>query len=96
MPENLQITDVKYSPASEREGRDGLLGFVAFDVDCTLRVESVMVRRTRNGDIRLSFPRRRLDPTGQEQFFVRPVNDAARRYIESQILSALGYEEAAR
>ena len=90
------ITDVTYSPAGEAAERDGLLGFVSFHVDHMVRVEGVMVRRTAVGRLALSFPRRRVDAVGEEQYFVRPVDDTARREVETQVFAALGIFQEGR
>ncbi len=56
-----------YSPASDDQEWHGLLGWVAFHLNDTVRVEGVMLRRTARGRLALSYPRRRVEATGEER-----------------------------
>jgi hypothetical protein len=65
-----------------------LLGWVTFELDGTLRLDGIALRRTLAGDVRLSDPQR-VDRQGREHPYIRPVDDAARREVERQVLQAL-------
>jgi DNA-binding cell septation regulator SpoVG len=63
-------------------------------VDCVLngalKLSGLALRRTRKGDLRLSFPVKR-NSSGQEHYIVRPIHDAARQELERRIIEALGH-----
>ena len=85
---------LSFCSSSPRDRETGLLGWVALEVDGLLVVDAVAVRRTRDGRLVLSFPER-TDSQGRRHPLVRPLDDAARRAIERQVLAALGLEEGA-
>ena len=84
---NVSVSDVRFSPAAEVEVATGLLGWVSFELDY-VRLDGVAVRRTRDGRLALSYPRRR------QHRFVRPLNEETRRAIEAAVFAALGLEPA--
>jgi len=95
MSEYPRVTAVQFSAAPRRDIRTGLLGFASFDLG-GVRIEGVAVRRTRDGRLALSFPRR-TDRHGVQHDVVRPVDDASRRAIEEEIFDALTpYRDEAR
>ena len=53
------------------------------------------LRRTQAGRLALSFPARR-DGSGREHFYIRPIDDDARREIENAVFTALRLEEDTR
>ena len=69
--------------------RTGLLGWVSCVVNDTLILDGLTLRRTQAGKLTLSYPDRR-DGSGRQHHYLRPVDDRARRDIESQILAKLG------
>ena len=77
-----------FSSARPREQRTGLLGWVVLEVDGLIVVERIALRRTREGRLALSFPAPK-DRRGRRYPLVRPLNDAARRAIESHVFVAL-------
>ena len=79
----ITVSGVRFSPAGESEQRSGLLGWVACSHGL-VRLDGIVLRRTREGKLRLSFSRGRgkCPP-------VRPLDDEARRAIERQILEAI-------
>jgi hypothetical protein len=81
------VTDVELVRTTESEAA-GLLGYLSFLIDSSLRVDGVTLRRTCSGKLTLSYPSR--DTHRRRYFFLRPVDDRARRSIESQILAQLG------
>jgi hypothetical protein len=85
------VSNLSFVPASGDLAKSGLLGWLAFDLDGTWRVDGVALRRTRRGDLALSFPSR-IDRHGFAHWFVRPTCDRARREIEGAILAELGLE----
>jgi DNA-binding cell septation regulator SpoVG len=76
---------------SDADIRDGLLGFISVFVG-DLIVDGLTLRRTANGRLALSFPQRQ-SRSGQRHAIVRPVDDAARRSIEREILGQLGQRD---
>ena len=72
-----------------------MFGWISCTVDGTLRLSGIALRTTADGKLALSYPARKTRDGGQH-FFIRPVDDKARREIEHQILSALGFAETQR
>jgi len=89
----VKISDVKFSAASPAEIETGHLGYVSVVLNGALRLDGLAVRRTADGRFTLSFPARR-DASGQQHYYLRPLDDAARRDIEFQVFRALGLKEA--
>ena len=87
------ISNVRFVAASKPEVATGLLGYVSAVVNSTLALDGLTLRRTAEGRLSVSFPSRR-DTQGRQWFYLRPLDDAARREIQHQILGALGLEEA--
>ena len=87
----LQVSDVRFKAAPSRDVRTGLVGWISCAVNQALRLDGLVLRRTLEGRLTLSFPARR-DSTGRQRFFVRPLDDRARREIEQQIFRALALE----
>lgn len=91
----IAITNIHFAAASKPEVETGLLGYVTATFNGALRVDGVALRRTINGRLALSFPARR-DSMGNQHPFIAPIDDAARRDIETQVFSALGLIESAQ
>ena len=85
----LKVDRVVFSAAPEDAVKEGLIGFVSFRLNDRLQLDGIALRRTLDGRRVLSFPARR-DSAGNQRFYVRPLDDAARRQIEDQVLAALG------
>ena len=92
MLRSFRISDVRFITASSGERSGGLIGWVSFKLNDHIRLDGVAVRRTADGRLALSFPARR-DGAGRQHFYVRPLDDQARRDIERQVFAALGFEE---
>ena len=90
----INITDIEVAAASRADVEEGLLGYVTCTINGALRIERLVLRRTATGRLTLSFPARRTE-RGRQQFYLRPVSDAARREIEAQIFAAIGAAEEA-
>jgi DNA-binding cell septation regulator SpoVG len=94
VPDPLRITDIRLLPGSLRDAASGLLGYVQFTLCDAVRVDGVTLRRTRDGRLALSYPRRR-GREGCDYHYLRPVDDATRVVIEEQVLAQLDLEEPA-
>ena len=90
----LQISDVKLTTSSLRERNSGLLGWISATLNRSLQIDGITLRRTIDGRHVVSFPFHQ-GAGGHQQFHLRLVNDAARRDIEHQILSALSLDQEA-
>ena len=84
----FHVSDVRFAAAPLREVRRGLLGWVSCIVNSTVRLEGIVLRRTLDDRVILSFPWRK-DARGRRRFYVRPVDDHARRMIEREIIEHL-------
>ncbi|MEE9394452.1 MAG: hypothetical protein V3W41_18305 [Planctomycetota bacterium] len=84
----IRVDRVRFNRASEEFQNDGLLGWVSFVLNGTMALDGVMVRRTREGRITVSFPARR-DRSGYDHPYIRPLGSTARRETETQLLAAL-------
>ncbi len=85
------VTDIRYTPASRQKAAKGLLGYLTFLLDGSIRVDGVQMRRTQAGELRLSFPSR-LDHRGQEHPYLHPIDTPSRVAIERAVFEALGLE----
>jgi DNA-binding cell septation regulator SpoVG len=74
------------APALDREL--GLLGWVGVLLDDAIRIENIVIRRTRDGRLRLFYPERR-DARGCVHRDVWPVSLRSRRHIEREVLRQL-------
>ena len=90
----LKISDVEFAPAAEHLVERGLLGWVRCIAGGTLVLEGITVRRTRSGELTLSYPAR--DEHGVRRFLIRPRDHAARLDLERQILAAIPAEVVKR
>lgn len=84
----MKIADIRFVPAPAELRATGLRGWAGCEVDGRLRLESLAVRRTRDGRYVLAFPSRR-DGAGVERPYVRPVDDSTRIEIEAAVLGEL-------
>ncbi len=85
------VSRVRLALASKADAERGLFGFIAFRLGM-VEVDGVTLRRTRAGELTLSYPARR-DRNGQDHPYVRPLDDATRRAIESRVFDELGLGE---
>lgn len=76
-----------YRPARPFDVAAGLLGYARVQVG-DLVVDSVAIRRARDGRHLISLPSRR-DRGGVEHSLIAPVSSAVGRDIEAQVLAAL-------
>jgi len=87
MADGVAITNLHVVPAGDADRARGLLGFASFTLG-SFRLDSVALRRTRDGRFALSFPVRH-DRSGRQHSIIRPVDDATRRAIEAAVLASL-------
>lgn len=86
----LVVTHAWLSPAPLADRQRGLLGFVACTINDSLRVDGLTLRQTVTGTLTLSYPARE-SRSWRKHFYVRPLDDRARREIELQIFQLLGF-----
>lgn len=84
----LRIVGVRFTAAPKDARARGLLGWVSATVGESLHLDGIAVRRTRDGRLTLSFPSRR-DAAGVDHPIIRPIDNAARCWIEEQVFAAL-------
>ncbi len=87
----LQVTAVRFVPASPFDQRRGLVGYIRLCLG-GVEVDGVTLRRSRDGRRLLSFPSRR-DAEGRSHPYLR-FDDRTRRSIEQQVFAAIGLQEA--
>ena len=83
----LHVTSVTLTPSRPLDQAEGLLGWVAVELNGELVVTGITLRRTRQGDLDLSFPAR-TDRRGRKHPIVR-VDDELRAAIEREVLGEL-------
>lgn len=88
--DNIIVSEVRFTAAPQGDVDSGLLGFVDFVLNGSIRLSNISLRRTRDGRLALSYPLRR-DSVGHDHFVVRPIHDEAREQLERQIIGALGH-----
>ena len=94
MNRSLNVSEVRLTSARPDEVECGMIGYVAFVLDDSLKLDGIALRRTRRGHAALSYPCRR-DRHGRDHALVRPLSDSVRRRIEEQVFRALGIGEQA-
>lgn len=77
-----QVRIVKWTPGTPDDLRLGLIAYVRISLDRVLI--DVTARRTAEGKLTLSYPERR-DGKGRRYSVVRPIDDDARRAIETEV-----------
>lgn len=85
---------IRFVPASDAEAERGLLAYLKIDFG-PLVLDGVTLRRHADGRLGLSWPER-TDRAGRRHPLVRPVDDAARRELESEVLAELARQERER
>jgi hypothetical protein len=85
----LRVGGVRFVEAPREDVERGLLGWLSFELNESIRVDCCTLRRTVDDRLTVSFPTRRSF-RGREYPVLVPVGDRARREIEKQILAALG------
>jgi DNA-binding cell septation regulator SpoVG len=68
--------------------KTGLIGMATLRLAGAVLIEGVAVRRTREGRVYLSFPSREMR-TGERRHVVRPVDAAARKRVEEDVIAQL-------
>ncbi len=88
------VTFIGIVRASEAEASKGLIGWLTVAINNALLIDGITLRRTKRGALTLSYPERR-DRLGERHSVVRPLNDEARRSIETQVFKQLGLSKEA-
>ena len=81
------ISALRFTPCGTADQARGLLGYLTFRHG-SLRVDSVALRRTRNGRLELSYPERGRSH-GRHFPIVCPADDEARVGLEAAVLEAV-------
>lgn len=76
---------------SDDDVRSGLLGYLSVSYG-TLVLDGLVLRRTADGRLAISFPAR-TDRAGRRHSYIRPADDQARIAIEREILGQLGQHQ---
>jgi DNA-binding cell septation regulator SpoVG len=84
----VTLTEFQLSPADAEHRKTGLMGWVSFTINDTLRLDGVTVRRTAGGRLTLAFPSK-IDRNGRKRSLIRPISEDARLDIEDQVFSIL-------
>ncbi len=88
----MKIRNVVFTSAKPEEAQTGLIGWVSAIIDESLTIDGIAVRRMRSGRLSLSFPARR-NGRGRKFYYFRPLHDKARKEVERQVFSSLGFRE---
>jgi len=89
--ERLVVTNVHFSKADASLQKTGLIGWISCEVNSSLKLDGITLRRTQDGRHVLSFPAK--TDHRKKRFLITPLNNAARMDIEQQIISALVKKE---
>ena len=84
----LSVTAVRFTPAAPDDVASGLIGYVRVTLNGRLLVDGVTVRRSKAGNVGISYPTRR-DREGQRHALLRPLGCGTRAELDAQILAAL-------
>ena len=87
----IEVSEIRFHAATPADVERGLLGWTSFVLNGVVLIDGVTLRRSVENRPFLSFPERRVSGR-RKHFYVRPLNDRARRDIEYQVLKALNLE----
>lgn len=90
-PPTIRIRVLQTVAGTPTEMKSGLLAWLTIDLDGTLILDGLTLRRTVDGRHCVSFPLRR-DPKGNRHVLIQPVDSEARRRVEAAILEQLGLD----
>ena len=90
----LSVTLLSFTSTPDHLQKRGMLGWISIRVGDEIVIDSIGLRRTRTGDLRLSFPTRK-DSHGNQHAIVRPASREAHEAIERAVFAALGGEVVA-
>jgi hypothetical protein len=82
----IALTDLRFTPASRELRRTGMLGWAKCRLDGRWQLDGVAVRRTADGEYKLSFPSR-TDGNGTEHAYFRPLDNGTRDEIEARVIA---------
>ena len=88
---SITLTEFRFAAANRMEMKTGLLGWIAFTINDTLRVDGVTLRKTAEGRLALSFPAKTASD-GRKRSILWPVSNTARQDLESQVFEALNFD----
>lgn len=88
----LSISEICLVTADPEARAEGLLGWLSMTIAGSIRLDSIVLRRTRSGALALSFPVH-TDQGGRRHPIIRPLDDEARVEIERVVFNSLGQEE---
>ena len=80
------VSDVRFVPAKPELRSTGMRGWASCVVDGKLRLDSMSVRRGRDGRYRLAFPTR-MDSNCVERAWYLPTDPATTAAIEAAVLA---------
>ncbi len=92
MRNGIRINNVRFVAADSNAALKGLQGWISCNLNDRIQLDGITLRRSRGGRMILSFPARQ-DKDGQQHFYIRPLDDTARRVIERQVFQALDIRE---
>ena len=92
MRSHIKIHNVRFIPATPQKMGQGLLGYISCTLNGLLLLDGIVLRRTLEGSLTLSFPARK-DGMGKKHPFIKPQNTDIREEIRAQVLDALGILE---
>ncbi len=92
MKTNIKISNVHFIPAGPHEVTKGLKGWISCILNDRLQLDGLTLRKTRGGRHALSFPAR-SDNTGRQHYYIKPLDNTARKIIERQIFKILALKE---
>ena len=91
MRTTVSVSALRFTAATQEENESGLLGWIALRLNGVFDLDGLALRRTRSGQLTVSFPARK-DRFGQKHFYFSPADRDTHREIEEEILRALGIE----
>ena len=83
-----QITVIEAPPADRAHG---LIGYVSCIMNDAIHIDGVALRKTREGEYSVSFPKK-PGRSGDQHFYFKPINEAMRQEFLRQVLAAQGLE----
>ncbi len=86
---DLVVSNVQFTPATQRNVETGLLGYLSLALNGVLLLDGITLRQSADGTRYISYPAR-TDHAGSRHAYIRPLGEGARRTIQDQVFEALG------
>jgi len=84
---NIPISDVKVRLVNN--GTDALVAWASCVVSGAIKLDNIAIRRGQDGSLFLTYPNKRIEPTGRTHSYFHPISSEAAEAVQNAILTQL-------